>query len=173
MKSKWAWAFLVGVVGVALYAGNVLATPTSGVTTTILGKATLGDLSLIAHATTTTPGSPRPTGIWLTMIRTFGQSDLYVVDNKFAPGSTTGWHSHPGPSLVLVTAGTLTNYSSEDPTCSPQVYTAGQSFIDTGGSDSHMVRNEGSVPAEDIAVQFLPKDAVRKSDAPAPAGCHS
>jgi quercetin dioxygenase-like cupin family protein len=162
---KWIWMFLVGVVGIALYAGNVLATPTSGVTTTILGKSTFNEIDLNAHTI--------PANLWQARIKTQGLSDVYVVDNKFAVGSTTGWHSHPGPSLVLVVAGTLTNYSSDDPSCAPHVYTAGQSFIDAGGGDTHMVRNEGSVAAEDIAVQLLPKDSIRKTDAPAPAGCPS
>ena len=165
MKSKWIFVLLVGVLGVALYAGNVLATPGSGVTTTILGKSLFNEIDINAHTI--------PADLWQARIKTQGLSDVYVVDNKFAVGSTTGWHSHPGPSLVLVTAGTLTNYSSDDPTCAPQVYTAGQSFVDPGGGDSHMVRNEGSVAAEDIAVQLLPTGAVRKTDAPAPAGCPS
>jgi len=165
MKSKWIWALLVGVLGVALYAGNVLATPGSGVTTTILGKSLFNEIDINAHTI--------PADLWQARIKTQGLSDVYVVDNKFAVGSTTGWHSHPGPSLVLVTAGTLTNYSSDDPTCAPQVYTVGQSFVDPGGGDSHMVRNEGSVAAEDIAVQLLPTGAIRKTDAPAPAGCPS
>jgi len=165
MKSKWIFVLLVGVLGVALYAGNVLATPGSGVTTTILGKSLFNEIDINAHTI--------PADLWQARIKTQGLSDVYVVDNKFAVGSTTGWHSHPGPSLVLVTAGTLTNYSSDDPTWAPQVYTAGQSFVDPGGGDSHMVRNEGSVAAEDIAVQLLPTGAVRKTDAPAPAGCPS
>jgi quercetin dioxygenase-like cupin family protein len=165
MTSKWICVLLVGVVGVALYAGNVLATPSSGVTTTILGKALFDEIDIKTHT--------RSADHWQARFKTHGLSDAYVVDNKFAPGSTTGWHSHPGPSLVLVVAGTLTNYSSDDETCAPHVYTAGQSFIDPGGTDAHMVRNEGSVLAEDIAVQFLPKDAVRKTDAAAPEGCPS
>jgi hypothetical protein len=33
MKSKWVWALLLGVLGVGVYVGNVLATPPIGVTT--------------------------------------------------------------------------------------------------------------------------------------------
>ena len=39
MKSKLVWALLVGVLASAVYAGNVLATPSSGLTTTILAKS--------------------------------------------------------------------------------------------------------------------------------------
>jgi hypothetical protein len=35
----------------------------------------------------------------------------------------------------------------------------------------HMLRNESNAPAETIAVQLLPKDAVRRIDAPTPSNC--
>lgn len=173
MKSKTAWALLAVLFGVAIYVGNVMATPAGGLTTSTVAKATVGDLSLSAHATTTTPGSPRPTGIWLTLIKTLGLSDVYVIDNKIAPGGSTGWHSHPGPSLVFVVAGTVTNYTSDDPTCAPHAYSAGSSFVDNGGSDEHILRNEGAVPAETVAVQFLPATATRRIDADPPRNCPS
>ena len=100
-----------------------------------------------------------------------------MVDNGLAaeaataPGGTTGWHSHPGPSLIEVVAGTVTNYEGDDPRCRPHVYTAGMGFVDAGGKDVHMLVNEGSVPAETIAVQLLPQDAVRRIDAPDPGNC--
>ena len=74
--------------------------------------------------------------------------------------------------MVFVVAGTVTNYLSDDPSCTPHVYTAGQSFVDPGGDDKHMLRNEdGSVTAETIAVQFLPQGATRRIDEPAPGDC--
>jgi hypothetical protein len=69
-------------------------------------------------------------------------------------------------------AGAVTNYMGDDPSCTGHVYTAGQGFIDPGGGDVHMLRNEGSVQAETIAVQILPKDAVRRIDMPDPGNCH-
>jgi quercetin dioxygenase-like cupin family protein len=104
--------------------------------------------------------------------KTHGQSDVYVVDNKFAPGGTAGWHSHPGPSLILVVAGTVTNYLGDDPNCTPHTYTAGAGFIDPGSGHVHLLRNETGAPAETIAVQLLPKDADRRIDVPvAPGNC--
>jgi hypothetical protein len=52
---------------------------------------------------------------WQAQIRTHGQSDVHVVDNKFAPAASPGWHSHPGPGLILVLSGTVTNYEASDP----------------------------------------------------------
>jgi quercetin dioxygenase-like cupin family protein len=177
MKSKWAWALLVIVLGAGVYGGVVLATPATGQTTTTLAKATVGDLDLRGQALTTTvgrDGRTHPNGVWLAWIKTHSDSDLYVVDNKFAAGGSSGWHQHPGPSIIFVVAGTVTNYSSDDPGCAPQTYTAGQSLVDPGGDDMHMLRNEGSVTAETIAVQFLPQGAPRRTDVlAAPPGCPS
>ena len=109
MKRKWVWILLVVILGAAAFAGNVLATPASGQGTTILAKATFGQLDLKAKTI--------PADLWQAEIKTKGPSDVYVVDNKFAVGGTTGWHSHPGPSLIFVVAGTITNYMGDDPTC--------------------------------------------------------
>jgi quercetin dioxygenase-like cupin family protein len=165
MKRKWALALLIGIVAGGGYAGKVLATPASPtLQTTILAKSTFDPLRLI--------GNSSPPGLWRVKLKTDGRSDLYVVDNKFSPGDTTGWHSHPGPSLIFVVAGTVTNYDSGDRSCSPHTYTAGSNFVDSGGDDVHMLRNETNDPAETIAVQFLPERATRKIDAPQPRNCH-
>ena len=173
MKSKWIWAVLVVILGAAVYGGNVLATPQSGVTTTF-NKVTLGDLDLRGQLLTTTAGPKDGTthpDLWFTFLKTHGLTDLYVVNNTIAPGGTTGWHSHPGPSLILVTAGTVENYASDAPNCAPETYTAGQGLVDPGGNDVHMLRNEGSIPAQTIAVQFIPKDVPRRIEEPQPANC--
>jgi hypothetical protein len=172
MKSRWVLALLLAVLGAGVYAGNVLATTSSGLTSTILAKSLFDQFDVNAHTI--------PAHQWQARLRTHGQSDVYVVDNKLAPKAdnnnefaTTGWHSHPGPSLVLVIAGTVTDYTSEDPTCTGHPYTAGTGFIDPGGAEVHMLRNESNTqPAETIAVQFLPKCAARRIDEPEPSNCH-
>lgn len=175
MKWKWVLSLLAVVLAVGLYAGSVLATNPAGLSTTILAKSTVDRLNLTGHAITSVVGKDGKTrpGLWLALVQTLGQSDLYVVDNKITPGGTTGWHSHPGPSIIFVISGSVTNYDSSDPNCAPQVYTAGQAFVDSGGTDVHTLRNEDpSVTAETIAVQFLPQGAARKTDEAEPSNCH-
>jgi quercetin dioxygenase-like cupin family protein len=88
---------VIALSGVVLFSGNVSATtPVPGVTTTILAKSTFAKLNIRAEA--------GPDDLWSARLKTHGTSDIDVVDNKFAPGSDTGWHSHPGPSLVFVVA---------------------------------------------------------------------
>lgn len=162
---KLRFQVVVAVFGTAALVGGlaptVLATPGSGVSTVSLRQGVLDELAVHEH---TTPSD------WAADLQTRGQSDYYVVDNTFAPGAFTGWHAHPGPSLLLVVSGTVTNYSSDQPSCAGQQYSAGQTFLDPGGT-VHMVRNNTSSPAEVIAVQFIPRGQPRKVDEPAPPSC--
>jgi quercetin dioxygenase-like cupin family protein len=159
------FATVGALIGAARTPEPAQATPSSGVTTTILGKSFFDEINVNARS--------HQADRWKAQIKTHGRSDVYVVDNKFAPGGTTGWHSHPGPSLILVVAGTVTNYMGDDPGCTPHVYTAGAGFIDPGGGDVHMLRNETGVAAETVAVQLLPNGADRRIDASAPRNCPS
>jgi len=89
------------------------------------------------------------------------------------PGGTFGWHSHPGPSLVIVKSGTATFYLADDPTCSPQLVRAGSGFVDQG-HDIHVVRNESSSEnLVTVVVSFVPEGFARRIDEPAPPNCPS
>jgi quercetin dioxygenase-like cupin family protein len=164
MKSKWMFALLLaGVVGAGSSAVDVMATtptPPPSPVTTILGQSTFDGFHVSADSI--------PPGLWRAMIETHGQSDVYAVDNKFATGATTGWHSHPGPSLIIVVSGSVTNYSPSERNCAGHTYAAGASFIDAGGKDVHMLQNNGATPAETVAVQFIPHGQPRRIDEPQP-----
>ncbi len=141
-----------------------LATPACGLTTVTLavGHYRSGALNL---------GCESEMPKWELEMKVKGSSDVYVIQNTFAPGAKSGWHTHPGPSLITVTAGTLTVYDAADPTCTPKIYTAGQSFTDIGCGDVHLVANEGSVNALAIVVQIVPAGAPRRIDMPQPSNC--
>jgi len=96
---------------------------------------------------------------------------VYVQSNVWNPGGSTGWHTHPGHSLIIVTAGTVTAYEGDDPSCKPAVYTKGMGFVDPGGDRVHLIRNEGTDPASTTAVQVIPAGAVRRIDAEDPRNC--
>ena len=162
LRSKWILALALGAVGSAAYAGDVLATPSSGLSTTILAESQFGSFLAQGHAF---PPA------WGALMAAYGDTDVYVVDNKIDLGGTTGWHSHPGPSLILVVAGQVTNYTSEDRNCAGHTYTAGQGFIDSGGNDEHTLRNNGTTEAETIAVQLIPHGAPRRIDEPNATRC--
>jgi hypothetical protein len=175
----------VMVIGILSYSAHVSATLQSGVTTVMLApKSTLAPFEVFNHAIVPNPNGDGDNDrddqmLWLSMQATKGASDFYIVSNTWVPVNpttgavaTTGWHSHPGHSLIVVTAGTLTDYESDDPQCKPHVYTAGMSFVDSGGNHTHVIRNEGTIAASNIAVQLVPAGAARKIDAPtAPLNC--
>jgi quercetin dioxygenase-like cupin family protein len=115
--------------------------------------------------------SPDITDFWKARIDTKGASDLYVVRNTFDSGATTGWHTHPGPSLITVTVGTITAYDGDDPTCTPHIYPQGSTFIDPGGGHVHLLRNESGSQAVTVAVQLVPDGFARRIDRPNPGNC--
>jgi quercetin dioxygenase-like cupin family protein len=104
---------------------------------------------------------------WFLLTRIRGDSDVYVTEVTFQPGGQTGWHSHPGPSMITVTEGTLTVYHDD---CTFETYSAGESFTDLGCGDVHNVRNETGAEAKDVAVQIVPHGAMRRNEADDP-GC--
>jgi quercetin dioxygenase-like cupin family protein len=155
--------FVIGTVAALSVAGTVLATTQSGVTTTTLAnQISFGVMDVNAQG---------PDGIWQLGLNTTAHSDGFVVDNKIDPGGTTGWHRHPGPSLIFVIHGTVTDYEGNDPTCTGRQYSAGQGFVDSG-QGAHTLRNEGHEEAETVAVQLVPAGAPRRIDVtPAPGNC--
>jgi quercetin dioxygenase-like cupin family protein len=112
----------------------------------------------------------RLSDFWQARLDTKGISDVYMLQNTIMPGATFGWHSHPGPSLVIVKSGTATFHMADDPTCSPHVVNAGSGFVDSG-HDTHVVRNEGSVDLVTLVVSIVPAGFSRRIDEPAPANC--
>ena len=166
MKTKLVAAIALVALCLAAIAGNVLATQASGFVGTTVAKATFGDITSHVHDTT-----PR---FWNEVIQTRGDSDLYIQSNTWQPGGSTGWHTHPGPSFVIVTQGSVTVYEGDDPSCTPHVYTAdtpNNSFVDAGGGDVHLIRNETGAVAKTMAVQFVPAGATRRIDADDPGHC--
>ena len=166
---------IVAAIGFAAVAALVatlivvpaLATPASGVTTSIIAVGHFADI----NATTKTDIDPAdPTNFWQARINTKGVSDLHVLQNTITPGGTFGWHSHPGPSLVIVKSGTATFYMGDDPTCTANVVPAGSGFVDNG-HDIHVVRNEGTVDLVTVVVSLVPAGFARRIDEPSPGNC--
>lgn len=95
-----------------------------------------------------------------------------------APGGQTGWHSHPGPVVVVVVKGELTLFSGEHSGrphsgCHVETYTAGQAFVDSGQGHAHLAANlSGTENAEVWATYFdVPPGGAFRLDAPDPGAC--
>jgi quercetin dioxygenase-like cupin family protein len=161
-KPRWK-SMLAGVLLAGTFGGIALrvawATPPKGVTNTLIaGPVVMGDIHVVQE-------DPN----YGAMIKTRGQSDAVVRNLSIAPGGDTGWHSHPGPVFVLVTAGTGSFYFAADPTFTPVVYPAGTGFVE-GGGDVHIFRNEGNVDLEATVLFLVPHGAPTRIDEPAPPG---
>lgn len=187
MRKRLTWVALcsIAIMAIALYHVSKLhATPAAGFSGTTMAVARFDEIDVFNHAVL--PDTEQNTwhkhkrkDIWLSWQKTKGDSDLYVQSNVWQPGGSTGWHSHPGHSLIIVTAGTVTAYESDDRNCRPHVYTQGMGFVDPGGDHVHIIRNEGTVEARTIAVQLIPAHpdgsssaADRRIDAPDPGFCN-
>ena len=164
---KIAYLALFGAVIalMALYeASKVQATPANKFTGTTLAVGKFDRISVFNH--TIVEGAEPNNKNWLSIQKTQGTSDLYVQSNVWQPGGSTGWHTHPGHSLITVTAGTVRAYEGDDPTCTPTEYTVGMGFVDPGNGHVHNLRNEGTVEARTVAVQLIPARPDGSSSAP-------
>lgn len=81
-------------------------------------------------------------------------AEVIVQNVTIAPGAQTGWHSHHGPVVVVVAAGTMTLYQADDATCTGESYTVGEAFVDPGQGNVHNARNEESVGVQLLATYF-------------------
>jgi quercetin dioxygenase-like cupin family protein len=159
MSKRLGLALLTAVIAVAAFASMALATPGVGVTSTTIAAGDLAPVDLNTK-----------TGDWKLALRTKGNSDVSVVENRVTPGGTFGWHNHLGPSIVVVKEGALTFYRAEDPTCTGEVYTAGQALLDPGNT-IHVGRNEGTGDVVVITIRIIPDGAATRIDQPAPGNC--
>jgi hypothetical protein len=178
MRGILKWTLIL-----ALGAGarTATSTPASGFTGTTIALGRFGEISVrlisgdALERPLLLPAVPFDRevldSLWVSIQRTRGDSDLYVQNNVWAAGGTTGWHTHPGHSLIVVTAGAVTAYEGNDPSCTPHVYTVGMTLVDEGGDHVHVLRNEGTVEAHTVAVQLIPAGATRRIDAAANASC--
>lgn len=106
------------------------------------------------------------------VIHVAAAADTVMQQIVFGPGGHSGWHSHHGPAIALVTAGELTLYSGDDPTCTGRTYGAGQAFVDSGQGHVHMALNQTGQNTE-VWVTYLdvPPGQTVRVDAADPGNC--
>ena len=95
-------------------------------------------------------------------------TNTIVAQYTFGPHSSTGWHSHPGKTLVVVQSGTFTVYHDD---CHAMTYGPGSSFVELPSS-IHVGRNETGSDVQLGVVYFdVPIGASPRIDQPQPDGC--
>jgi quercetin dioxygenase-like cupin family protein len=156
-----------GTVLAAMFTGVALGTPPNGVISNpVYARAAFVDPVdlMIKFKEDHTPGTQ--------VLHARNAQDTAVQQIVFGPGGDTGWHSHPGPVVVLVQQGELTLYSAEDPSCNGRTYSAGQAFIDRGQGHVHIGRagQSGNTVLWVTYFDVPPGQSVRL-DAPNPGNC--
>src|SRR5262245_25205056 len=140
-----AFAVFVVVAGVAVATPGLLVTAT----TPVRGK--------IAK-----PFEANVKGV--VKLKTKGPIEVADQVLTLQPGGHTGWHSHPGPVLVVIKSGTFTLYNGYDKDCEGQVFEAGSAFVDPSNGYIYIGRNEGTTPVELPATYLLPLGAGPRPD---------
>jgi hypothetical protein len=156
----WKGIVVGAAMAAAISAGLVWATPGSGTTSTLIGRATFEEAFKVK----------RGVDDWEVEVEAKPALDIAVQRIVFQPGGQSGWHSHPGPVFISVVEGTMTFYESHDPDCLPVVRHAGEGFLDVG-DHAHIARNETSEPATNVVTYFAPPGAALRIDQPRPGNC--
>lgn len=130
------------------------ASPAVGVTPTLIGRATYEPFKVETDSLVNVE------------VKAKSHFDMVVRTHDYDVGSSTGWHTHPGPVFINVVQGQVTFYEADDPTCTPRVVSAGEGYVDTGSG--HLGRNETEQPAKDVTVILAPVNLPFRGELPAP-----
>ena len=164
MRRMVKLAAVAAIVATLLLAGGVLATSGSGVLAVqvLARSAFIDDIDLKVKVQTDRA----------TKVANVHTGDVVMQRLLLGPAGQTGWHSHPGPAIVMVHSGTFTVYDGDDPTCTGHPYTAGQAFVDIGSGHVHLGRNLGAANVE-LYVTYLgvPPGTSPRIDATDPDNC--
>ena len=124
-------------------------------------------VKLLSRGTLEAPVEVETKGIELETERSV---DVAVARVTIEPGGTSGWHIHPGPTVVTVTAGELTHTHNAD--CEQETFTAGQTYIEEGPHDLGTVHNTGDTDLVAVVTFFVPTGAELLLPRPAPRCSH-
>ena len=168
MANRQLVSAIVAGAAVTALAGAVLATPGSGTVGVVAARAAFADVVDLKLSISDGYG-----GRENVQVRNAGDTVMQQI--TFAPGGFSGWHSHPGPAVVLIRSGELTFYDGDDESCSGRTFSAGQALIDPGQGHVHFAVNQGTTPAEVWVTYFdVPPGTGSmgvRDDAPAPGNC--
>jgi quercetin dioxygenase-like cupin family protein len=95
-------------------------------------------------------------------------TNTVVAEFTFGPNSSTGWHSHPGKTLVTVQSGHFTVYHDD---CRSRTFGPGDAFVELPSS-VHVGRNEtGDTVKLGVVFFGVPIGGSPRIDQPQPGRC--
>jgi hypothetical protein len=154
MRKRTAALLVCGALAPGV-AGVALATPPSGLTSELLARGAAGQFRIHDESMGLKMEARRDT-------------DVAIVKATLAPDGTTGWHGHPGPSIVIVKTGTLTMREGRHGhhhghahggwrQCSEQDFAAGTAFVHP--EHEHEFVNRSGAAVEFWVVYLVPAGA--------------
>jgi hypothetical protein len=148
MRKRTVTIIVFGAV-VTSVAGVAIATPPSGLTSELLARGSAGTFRVHDESLGLKLRGRQPT-------------DIAVVRARLEKGGTTGWHRHPGPSLVVVKSGSVTmveptGHGRHGRQCSFQDFGPGRAFVHP--AHEHTFENRSDAPVEFYVVYFVPQGA--------------
>ena len=147
-RSKWVIGTSIIAASLALSGVAVATAPTGSVVSEVIGAGSTDEPF---------------------RFRAKPDTNTVLASFTFGPNSSTGWHTHPGRTLVTVKSGTFTVYHADD--CAPLVYEPGDAFVELP-STVHIGRNETSGGVELGVVFFrVPIGGTPRIDQPQPEDC--
>jgi quercetin dioxygenase-like cupin family protein len=147
-RTKWIVGASIIAVSLALSGVAIATGPTGSVVSAVLGAGSTDEKF---------------------EFRAKPDTNTVVASFTFGPNSSTGWHTHPGRTLVTVKSGTFTVYHAED--CAPMIYEQGDAFVELP-STVHVGRNETNGTVELGVVFFkVPIGGSPRIDQPQPEDC--
>jgi quercetin dioxygenase-like cupin family protein len=147
MRHRLVFAAVLAVALGGLSLAAASATPGVDVTSTVLGRGTIGKT---------------------TSVNLLADKDIVMAVNTFAPGGSSGWHAHPGGAIVVVQSGQITLYRTTGERCTSHVYTAGDAFFERPGAIQNGVNEGDTTSVLYVAFPSVPKGGSPRIDVPAP-----
>jgi quercetin dioxygenase-like cupin family protein len=121
MKIKQILLVSVGVLAVSAIAFAAVLTPSFGILSApVFVRASFADRTDVKF---------KVKGHHQEVINVKDAQETVMQQIVIAPGGNTGWHTHPGPAVVLIKSGQMSFYDSDDPTCMARTYSAGQALL--------------------------------------------
>jgi cupin domain len=151
MKSRILVLFAVVVGAFVIGGGVVQAEPPNGFSATVIATGTIA----------------RATEIGANGIEFQSRANASVITQfgDFVGGGTSGWHTHPGLTVVTVISGSVTNHTG----CrAPVTYTAGQSFVEPPKTPIAVVDASATAAARVIATLVVPAGMAARTNVNAP-----
>ena len=145
------------VAAAVLLSTSAGATPSNGLTSELLTRGGAGEFRIVDRDMRFSMKAGEPT-------------DVALVKATLAPGGQTGFHQHPGRSLVIVQSGTMTTKEEQHRRCITDTVAPGEAFVHPEGS--HNFINNTTEPVVFYVAYFVPEGAAPLlNDAMPPDAC--